>query len=744
MILSFAILLTFFLGFFTYLKNPKSATNMLFFIFSIAICSYNLFNFFSLNQSSGYVSLIWVRLIMAVAVFINLLFFLLTQSFPHTQMKLNRYIFWLIFIFSAWLIPLTQTPFIFRDVMIFGSKIEPVPGVGIPFIGLHTFLLLGAGFLNLVIKLRKSRGVEKVQIKLFLLGAILLLVSIIITNFIIIVLFKITTFANLLPLYTLIFVGLLSYSIVRHRFLDIRMILARSVTFTMLLFILGFVYASGIFIAGNYFFGNSNPTLNLLTSVTLALVMAFSFQPLQNLLQKVTDSILYKGAYDTDKLLASMSKIMTSTIDLNDITSQLLHELLHLMNIEYGCLMLTRENSIIWFKGSYTDGQKNPEFDEKEVNQLLEQSLQKQNILIIDEIEEEKYKKIMMKYDFSIVLPLIVDDALIGGIMLGQKSSGDIYSVIDINVLKILAPEIAIAVKNSLSYEEIKRFNITLEQEIKTATFQLRDANEKLKDLDKLKDDFVSVASHELRTPMTAIKSYLWMALDGRGGALSEKQKFYLDRAYNSTDRLIKLVNDMLNISRIESGRMTYDMEKTDLAQLVNEVIADVKPRAEELDVSIKYQESSIKNQIPAVLADKDKIKEVLFNLIGNSLKFTPKGGEIRVEILRKEDTLVECSVIDTGAGISAEDMEKLFQKFGLLTGSYTINKSDQQGTGLGLYITKSIVEAHGGAISVYSAGVGKGAKFTFTLPIFTQKSFEEHHEKQEGKEKIGLIHTAM
>lgn len=301
----------------------------------------------------------------------------------------------------------------------------------------------------------------------------------------------------------------------------------------------------------------------------------------------------------------------------------------------------------------------------------------------------------------------------------------------------------------------------------------LKSANEKLKALDKLKDEFVSVASHELRTPMTAIKSYLWMAIAGKGGDVTEKQKYYLSRAYSSTDRLIKLVNDMLNISRIESGRMTYDMEKVDLTELVGEVIADVKPRADELgirlslvvggarinehqtsDVARSEVEKSITHSIPLVLADIDKVKEVLFNLIGNSLKFTQSGGEITVEVEKinqgtaqaagKMAGMVECRVVDNGAGISPDDVEKLFQKFGLIAGSYIINKSDQKGTGLGLYITKSIIEAHGGSITVHSDGVGKGAAFVFTLPVYDEAKWEQFRRMQEGREKIGMIHTAF
>lgn len=275
----------------------------------------------------------------------------------------------------------------------------------------------------------------------------------------------------------------------------------------------------------------------------------------------------------------------------------------------------------------------------------------------------------------------------------------------------------------------------------------LKDANEQLKALDKLKDDFVSVASHELRTPMTAIKSYLWMAIMGKGGDITEKQKYYLDRAYNSTDRLIKLVNDMLNISRIESGRMTFDMKEVDMVKLVSDVIIDVKPRADELGIAVELKNADA----PHVLADADKIKEVLFNLMGNSLKFTPKGGHITVYLEKKaseiqgmQNGMLECRVVDDGAGLDADDLAKLFQKFGLLSGSYTVNKTDQQGTGLGLFITKSIIEAHKGTITATSEGVGKGATFIFMLPVYDASLQNEFAQKQAGKEKVDMIHTAV
>ena len=287
-------------------------------------------------------------------------------------------------------------------------------------------------------------------------------------------------------------------------------------------------------------------------------------------------------------------------------------------------------------------------------------------------------------------------------------------------------------IKNFVDGIRIALVNTTLYTSLSKTTEDLKAANEKLRDLDKLKDEFVSVASHELRTPMTAIKSYLWMALAGKGGELTEKQNYYLTRAYNSVDRLIKLVNDMLNVARIESGRINIEMKEININQVVQEVIDEVLPRAQELGLTfvVEYSDS-----FPKVLADGDKIKEVIFNLVGNSLKFTPQGGKITISFAQR-DKMVEVKVSDTGSGIDPENLPKLFQKFGILPGSYTTNQSSF-GTGLGLYISKSIVELHGGEIWVASSGKNKGTTFTFSLKVFNEVDLKNINEKSyHGTEK--------
>jgi len=277
----------------------------------------------------------------------------------------------------------------------------------------------------------------------------------------------------------------------------------------------------------------------------------------------------------------------------------------------------------------------------------------------------------------------------------------------------------------------------------------LKIANQKLKELDKMKDDFVSVASHELRTPMTAIKSYLWLALAGKGGKLSTKQEYYLQRSYNSVDRLIKLVNDMLNISRIESGRIFVSLAKIDIVDLVTEVVEEIKPRIDELKIKISIDFGNkgtlSRSEIKLVIADVDKIKEVVLNLIGNSLKFTEPGGTISIFFTKDGDKIIT-NVKDSGHGIDAKDMPTLFTKFGMIQGSYATNKK-ASGTGLGLYISKSIIELHGGEIQGASEGVGKGSTFSFSLLDYSTAMLKKMTSKLDNGSRdqtIGIIHTSI
>ncbi|HVA96272.1 MAG TPA: ATP-binding protein [Candidatus Acidoferrales bacterium] len=724
------------LSLFTLIKNPKSATNRLFFSFAALIALYITCNYILTHQTTSADTFFWVKIVMAIAPFINISFFLLVATFPKTKFTIKPYIFWLSFFSALIFIPLSQLNLIFTSAPTIGAG-AGTPGSAMPFFLLQTLLFLGGGFVVLIMKYRKAHSIEKIQLRLFLFGAIVMFAAILLINLFLIIILHNSSLIGYLPLYTLVFIGFITYAIVRHRFLDIRLIVARTVAYFVLLFFIVATFTAWLFITSNLFFKNTISTAQTVVFIVIMLVIAFLIDPVKALLETFTDKIFFKGKYSSNELVFNLTQIMASTLMLSDLTKITLNRLMNTMRITRGAFILFSDDKKLHVADPVHA--ENIHINTDAIRKLFELH----RVAIFDEEEDEKIKQMMRDLNILVAVPLHEDDHDEGLLVLGEKKSGEIYSQQDIEVLEIFGPEVSVALHNAESYEEISKFNITLKEEVERATKDLKTANEKLKALDKLKNEFVSVASHELRTPMTAIKSYLWMALNGKGGKLNEKQQYYVERGYNSVDRLIRLVNDMLNISRIESGRITIELQSQDINKLAQEVVDEVLPRANELDITVVLQKNE---SLPPVLADSDKIKEVLLNLTGNSLKFTPKGGTITVSF-KEADGFVETRVTDNGAGIAPEDIGKLFQKFGLLPGSYITNQtSTSMGTGLGLFICRSIIDLHHGEIKAASDGKGKGSTFSFTLKEFKDSDVKELKTEvsEDAKEKVDLIHAQV
>lgn len=305
----------------------------------------------------------------------------------------------------------------------------------------------------------------------------------------------------------------------------------------------------------------------------------------------------------------------------------------------------------------------------------------------------------------SMIYPLRARGKIIGVMIVSIGRFEDQLSTYEKESIENLVDFVAVALDNAILYQNLIETSKKLEQ-----------ANVKLQDLDNLKDDFVSITSHELRTPMTAIRSYVWMALHRSDIPLSQKLARYLYRTLISTERLINLVNDLLNISRIEAGRIEINPEVVDIVIIIQDVLEEIRPKIEEKGIKIIISPG----QVPKVLADSSKIRQVLLNLIGNALKFTPSEGSITFGFLA-DGLMLDITVKDTGPGISRDDLGRLFQKFGRLDNSY-VAMGTSGGTGLGLYISKKLVELMKGRIWVSSEGLGKGATFTFSLPIANQE----------------------
>lgn len=306
-------------------------------------------------------------------------------------------------------------------------------------------------------------------------------------------------------------------------------------------------------------------------------------------------------------------------------------------------------------------------------------------------------------------VPLKVGDWILGSLTV-SRTHAQILTQDDAEVVVTFANQLAVALDNISAYREIEALNVGLEQKVHDRTAQLEAANEQLKEMDRLKSSFVSVASHELRTPMTSIKGYVENMLDGLTGSLTEKQAHYLSRIKYNVERLTRMISDLLDLSRIEAGRIELRLGPVAIIELVNDVAESFQSMARTKCLTLEVLHSRM---VPTLQADRDRLIQILTNLIGNAIKFTGRGGNIQVMTQAREDGFLQICVADTGCGIRPDELPKVFDKFYRGTGI----PAEAHGAGLGLAIVKSLVEIHGGRIWAEST-LGRGSCFFFTIPL--------------------------
>ncbi len=241
------------------------------------------------------------------------------------------------------------------------------------------------------------------------------------------------------------------------------------------------------------------------------------------------------------------------------------------------------------------------------------------------------------------------------------------------------------------------------------------------KEINRMKTEFVSIAAHQLRTPLSGIKWTLKMILDGDLGKISPRQAEFLEKGYESNERMITLVNDLLSVARLEEGRFVYDKEACSLEEIINEQITQLKKVAQRKEIKLIFKKS--RKDLPKIEIDRKKIELVLSNIIGNAISYTPEKGKVTISV--KNDKInIKVIIEDTGIGIPEDQRERIFSKFFRADNAI---KSETEGSGLGLFICKNIIEAHGGRIW-FESKKGKGSTFFFALP--TGKKFEKFLRK--------------
>jgi len=375
--------------------------------------------------------------------------------------------------------------------------------------------------------------------------------------------------------------------------------------------------------------------------------------------------------------------------------------------------------------------------DEREIRTILRQAISKFGGLQVETAEsgEEALAKIRKnKFDLVLTdmkmpkmdgLQLVseiakIDPEMVTILMSGQGTVESALEAMRKGAHDFLAkplnlPELIIRLHKVL--DEKQRFN-----DLRGLIGQLEKSILQLRKIDEIKSEFVSIASHELRTPLAAIKNSVQLILKGKTGAINEAQEKFLSMAERNINRLMNILSNLLDLSRIESGKIMIKIEELELRGVIDFILSSLRLHA---DAKFIHLEIEVPADLPPVYGDREKVEQILTNLVGNALKFTPEGGEIVVSAKPYDGDrrMMAIAVKDTGGGIPSDHLDKVFEKFHQVEGSL---QRSVGGTGLGLAITKGLVEVHQGKIFVESE-VGKGSTFTFTLPIAKGERRDPH-----------------
>ncbi len=523
----------------------------------------------------------------------------------------------------------------------------------------------------------------------------------------------------------LIFTIIIFYAIVRYRFMDIKLVIRQSSVYIISLSVI-FGLASVVKIIASKYLGE----FIFWTDLMAIFFAAATFPYVKERFFKVANKYFFTSLYDSGKLILKTSNGLKTVLNIDKVYEFLYSTFSKNLHTKaFGVLARNDENKN--YKLLYNKGfniRKRKTFAE---NLVMENNFIKKNqIVIVEEFKSLHYNdktkdliELLASLEIELLIPLKVKNDLIGLLVFGSKETGEAYNDEDLQVLEIIAGQAAIAIENAQLYSEAKDFNVRLRKEVRQATGEVEKANtdltamnrklsaayKRLKQLDSAKNEFISIASHQLRTPLTSIKGYISLIRDGDYGRIGKEVDTALKKIFISNERLIKLVNDLLSLSRIEFGKFTFAFRNNDIADMVEGIVEGFNLEAENKNLKIKYIKPTKK--IHSFVFDKSKMHEVISNLIDNAIKYTPTGG-IEVQV-KESGSKIRIIISDTGKGMGKEEVEYIFDKFRRGEGSSSLNT---EGTGLGLYVCKKIVDAHKGKVFAISDGVGKGSQFIVEL----------------------------
>lgn len=695
-------------------RNNKLRSSRIFATFCFLVCIWIIANYCGANFKSNVLAPFLVHLDFFIGVWLAYVFYLFTLSFT-TLEKEN-------------LITKLKLPLLVGSVIISLASISEIfvhlkrnaTGLLIirytnyyDFYGVFLAFMLIVGILVLTKGFKRANGVYRTRLSLMFWGLAVGVILVAIANLLVPTFTKSETInlvaGNTSYIGIAFFVFMTSYAIIKHKLFDIRVVVARSLAYVFSLSLLALAFALILTPLTRIALPNllTKNYLQMIYTVEI-LILAVLFQPLKSFFDRITNKLFYQDAYETQIVLDKVSGVIVGNVDPLKVQKGALEALAEALKPTYIAFLLMNTNEQL------SHGNIMGQHADVKNLQLLKTVLKKagKRIILFDELEERtsNLHEALRSEDISVVSPLLTKDELIGYLILGPKKSGNIYNSQDVGLLNIASNELAVALQNAQRFEEIQAFNITLQEKVTEATRELKRTNRKLIALDDAKDEFISMASHQLRTPLTSIKGYISMMLEGDLGKLNVQQERALKEAFGSSQRMVFLIADFLNVSRIKTGKFVIEPKEVDLPQVVSEEITQLREMAGSRDITLEYEAPGA---FPRVMLDENKIRQVMMNMVDNAIYYTPAGGLVTIQLFVDGNDVV-FKVKDTGIGVPKREQHKLFTKFFRANNA---KKARPDGTGLGLFMAQKIIVEQGGAV-IFESAEGKGSTFGFRFPL--------------------------
>ncbi|MBI3611095.1 MAG: GAF domain-containing protein [Nitrospirae bacterium] len=518
---------------------------------------------------------------------------------------------------------------------------------------------------------------------------------------------------------------LLSYAIIRYRLINIQTVIHKTLLWAAM---------SSLVLAPLFgILWLTRPWLETLPTwgVSLfALGLFYLTTVYYQTIQPKIDHLFQRRKYDLQQVLDHLLQRLAVLGNIRELSRQILHTLVETVYAKQATLLLSDEKTQSYHPletAGEASGIQLPVDDP-----FIEWLRHHPGIIEAEVIDQEpayaeikEAAKAFFHQTGSVVcVPLSTGHEFVGLIHLGTKTNLKPYTDPDLKFLEKLRVEAAIALSNATLYDRVMKLNTELTglntqleekvqdrtAELEKANRKLTDSNQKIAEADRMKSKFLTNMSHELRTPLNSIIGFSRVLLKGVEGPLTDQQRADLEAIYKSGQHLLGLISDLLDLSKIEAGKMDLHVEEVELGELVQGVLSTAQALAAGKAIELKRE---VRPGLPKVWGDGMRLRQVILNLVSNAIKFTDRGEvEVRVE---QRGSYVVVNVRDTGCGIRMEDQGKLFEEFRQLDGG-----RQRGGTGLGLAISKRFVELHGGEIWVESR-VGEGSTFAFSLPVKKQ-----------------------